>query len=141
MSHSPLKSLKYENKVFEDFVAYLTTCILRYALANVFDSFRPHHVYEFYYISASDDVEVIIGTINDGNFMLSIIVCDIRRTLPLPICDEYFRLPILHECRGIQVDLGYDFMKEKNYNVYIFIFPLLGKLSLEFLANVSLTKL
>ncbi|CAH1447649.1 unnamed protein product [Lactuca virosa] len=57
----------YANRGFEDFVVYLSACPLRYALADIPDSFLPQHVCDFYFTSTFIDAGVIIGTINDGN--------------------------------------------------------------------------
>lgn len=52
-----------ENKGFEDFVAYLTACLLHYALVDVVDPSLLQHVCEVYYTSAYYGTRVIVGTI------------------------------------------------------------------------------
>ncbi|CAH1451379.1 unnamed protein product [Lactuca virosa] len=101
VSFSPEILKKYENVGFEDFVAYLTTCPLRYDLADIVDSFLPHNVYEFNYTSTYRNDSVIIGTIRDGQHTVSISVNDVRRVLRLLVKDEYLPTPFSEECHII----------------------------------------
>lgn len=95
---SLLKSLKkYENVGFDDFVAYLTSCPLRYAIANIIDSFIPHHVCEFNYTATYRNDSVIIRTTRDGQHTLSIYVNDVRRVLRLLVKDENLPTPFSEE--------------------------------------------
>ncbi|CAH1448212.1 unnamed protein product [Lactuca virosa] len=77
VAFSPEIPKKYENKVFEDFMAYLTTSPRCYALVDVVDPFLPQHVCYFYYTSTCDDVGVIIGTTGDGKYTISLTATNI----------------------------------------------------------------
>lgn len=89
VAFSPEIPKKYVNKGFKDLVAYLSACPLRYALSNVVDPFLLQHVCEFYYTFACNDVRVIFGIIDDGNYPISTIGRDIQRALQPPVRDEY----------------------------------------------------
>lgn len=63
VAFSPQIPKKYGKKEFEDFVAYLTACLLHYALVDVVDPSLLQHVCEVYYTSAYYGTRVIVGTI------------------------------------------------------------------------------
>lgn len=67
----------FHDKGFEDFVSYLATCLLRYALAGIVDPFLPQQVCDFYNTSTYYDTGLIIGTIEDGEHTISMTMTDV----------------------------------------------------------------
>lgn len=109
VAFSPEIPKNYENKAFEDSLVYLTAYPLCNALVDVAYHFFLQHVCEFYYTSTCDDAKVIVGIIYDGNYTISMTATNIQSDLQLPICDEYFPLPTMVECRVVLEKLDYDF--------------------------------
>ncbi|CAH1451858.1 unnamed protein product [Lactuca virosa] len=99
----------FQNKGFEDFANYLTTCPLCYYLSDVVDPFFPQHVFEFYYTSTFSSPGVIVGTIGDGEYPISMSVTDDRITLRLPSQYEYFPFPSMDELHVVLEIFDYYF--------------------------------
>ncbi|CAH1423639.1 unnamed protein product [Lactuca virosa] len=120
---SPDIPKNYTNKGFEDFMAYLSSFPLHYALVDVPDSFLPQHVIELYFTSTFTDAGVIVGTVNDGIHTILVTVMDVRRSLRLPIRDEYFPLLSIDECHAVLENMDYDFGKQKDYIIHRHYLP------------------
>ena len=96
------------NQGYEDFVNFLKSHPLRYALAATPTAFYPQHVCEFYYTCVHDSVrETLTGTIHGGT-RVSFNTAILRDALRLPVLDQYRPFPSDERCKGVLNAVNYD---------------------------------
>ncbi|KAL7599228.1 hypothetical protein Lser_V15G24413 [Lactuca serriola] len=96
----------------DDFVNFLVSCRLRYAISDVPSEFFPEQVCEFYYTATiNDENNVISGTIGRGRHSVFIIADLLSVALRLPIFEPFSELPPIERCRRLFDQLGYDHSK------------------------------
>ncbi|CAI9299863.1 unnamed protein product [Lactuca saligna] len=96
----------------DDFVNFLASCRLRYAISDVPSEFFPEQVYEFYYIATiNDENNAISGTIGRGRHSVFITADLLSVALRLPIFEPFSELPSIECCRSLFDQLGYDHSK------------------------------
>ena len=94
---------------YEDFMTYLISCPLRYALSDHPTHFYLRHVCEFYYTSTFYPMSrTIIASTNDGQTTISVTVDDVRHALRLPIRQNYDDLPDADAIRSALSAIRYD---------------------------------
>ncbi|CAI9290509.1 unnamed protein product [Lactuca saligna] len=95
-----------------DFVNFLASCRLRYAISDIPSEFFPEQVCEFYYTATvNDENNVITGTIGRGRHSVFITVELLSAALRLPIFEPFSELPSIDRCRRLFDQLGYDHSK------------------------------
>nr|KAJ0188603.1 hypothetical protein LSAT_V11C900505350 [Lactuca sativa] len=95
-----------------DFVNFLASCRLRYAISDVPSEFFPEQVCEFYYTATvNDDSNAITGTIGCGRHSVFITAELLSDALRLPIFEPFSELPSIERCRRLFDQLGYDHSK------------------------------
>ncbi|CAI9277189.1 unnamed protein product [Lactuca saligna] len=96
----------------DDFVNFLVSCRLRYAISDIPSEFFPEPVYEFYYTATiNHENNVIFGTIGRGRHSV-FITADLLSVAPrLPIFEPFSELPPIKCCRRLFDQLGYDHSK------------------------------
>ncbi|CAI9277299.1 unnamed protein product [Lactuca saligna] len=96
----------------DDFVNFLTSCRLRYAISDVPSEFFPEQVCEFYYTATiNDENNAISGTIGRGRHSVFITADLLSAVLRLPIFEPFSELPSIECCRRLFHQLGYDHSK------------------------------
>ncbi|CAI9282078.1 unnamed protein product [Lactuca saligna] len=96
----------------DDFVNFLASCRLRYAISDVPSEFFPEQVCEFYYTATiNDENNAISGTIGHGRHSVFITADLLSAALRLPIFEPFSELPSIERCRRIFDQLGYDHSK------------------------------
>ncbi|CAI9278042.1 unnamed protein product [Lactuca saligna] len=96
----------------DDFVNFLASCRLRYAISDIPSEFFPEQVCEFYYTATvNDENNVITGTIGRGRHSVFVIAELLSDALRLPIFEPFFDLPSIERCRRLFNQLGYDHSK------------------------------
>ncbi|CAI9281067.1 unnamed protein product [Lactuca saligna] len=96
----------------DDFVNFLVSCRLRYAISDVPSEFFPEQVCEFYYTATiNDENNVISGTIGRGRHSVFITADLLSAALRLPIFEPFSELPPIERCRRLFDQLGYDHSK------------------------------
>ncbi|CAI9260593.1 unnamed protein product [Lactuca saligna] len=96
----------------DDFVNFLASCRLRYAINDVPSEFFPEQVYEFYYTATiNDENNAISGTIGRGRHSVFITADLLSVALRLPIFEPFSELPSIERCRCLFDQLGYDHSK------------------------------
>ncbi|CAI9303694.1 unnamed protein product [Lactuca saligna] len=96
----------------DDFVKFLASCRLRYAISEVPSEFFPEQVCEFYYTATvNNENNIISGTIRRGRRSVFINADLLRTALRLPIFEPFFELPTIEHCRRLFDQLGYDHSK------------------------------
>nr|KAJ0208712.1 hypothetical protein LSAT_V11C400177180 [Lactuca sativa] len=96
----------------DDFVNFLASCRLRYAISDIPSEFFPAQVCEFYYTTTvNDDNNAITGTIGRGRHSVFITVELLSAALRLPIFEPFSELPSIERCRRMFDQLGYDHSK------------------------------
>ena len=99
---------QFRNQGYEDYVNFLKSHPLRYALADIPTAFYPQHVCEFYYTCVYDSVhETLTGTIHGGT-RVSFNASVLRDALRLPILEQYRSIPTDERCREILNAVEYD---------------------------------
>ena len=77
---------RLKDSAYEDFMTYLISYPLRYALSDAPAHFYLRYVCEFYYTSTFYPMSrTIIATINDGQTTIYLTVDDVRHALRLPV--------------------------------------------------------
>ena len=100
---------QFQNDELQDFVNYLSSCRLRYALADTPLFFYPKQVCEFYYsCTYSEATRLITGTVADDSRHVSISSADLRSALRLPLLETFSDPPIDAECKSLLPKLGYN---------------------------------
>ncbi|CAI9271314.1 unnamed protein product [Lactuca saligna] len=96
----------------DDFVNFLVSCRLRYAISEVPSEFFPEQVCEFYYTATvNDENNVISGTIGCGRRSAFITADLLSVALKLPLFEPFSELPTIERCRRLFNQLGYDHSK------------------------------
>ncbi|CAI9264542.1 unnamed protein product [Lactuca saligna] len=96
----------------DDFVNFLVSYRLRYAISDVPSEFFPEQVCEFYYTATiNDENNVIFGTIGCGRHSVFINADLLSAALRLPIFEPFSELPLIARCRCLFDQLGYDHSK------------------------------
>ncbi|CAI9290352.1 unnamed protein product [Lactuca saligna] len=96
----------------DDFVNFLVSCRLRYAISEVPSEFFPEQVCEFYYTATVNyENNVISGTIRRGRRSIFITADLLSAALRLPIFEPFSELPTIERCRSLFDQLGYDHSK------------------------------
>ncbi|CAI9273182.1 unnamed protein product [Lactuca saligna] len=96
----------------DDFVNFLVSCRLRYAISDVPSEFFPEQVCEFYYTKTiNDENNIISRTIGRGKHSVFITDDLLSVALRLPIFDPFSELPTIERCRRLFDQLGYDHSK------------------------------
>ncbi|CAI9284509.1 unnamed protein product [Lactuca saligna] len=96
----------------DDFVKFLVSCRLRYAISEVPSEFFPEQVCEFYYTAiVNNENNVISDTIGCGRRSVFITADLLSVALRLPIFEPFSELPTIERCRRLFDQLGYDHPK------------------------------
>ncbi|CAI9282374.1 unnamed protein product [Lactuca saligna] len=96
----------------DDFVNFLASCRLRYAISDVPSEFFPEQVCEFYYTTTiNDENNAISGTIGRGRHSVFNTADLLSTALRLPIFEPFSELPSIERCRCLFDQLGYDHSK------------------------------
>ncbi|CAI9283854.1 unnamed protein product [Lactuca saligna] len=96
----------------DDFVNFLASCRLRYAISDVPSEFFPEQVCEFYYpATINDENNAISRTISRGRHSVFITADLLSAALRLPIFEPFSELPSIEHCRHLFDQLGYDHSK------------------------------
>nr|KAJ0218563.1 hypothetical protein LSAT_V11C300142170 [Lactuca sativa] len=96
----------------DEFVNFLVSCRLRYAISDVPSEFFPEQVCEFYYTATiNEENNVISGTIGRGRHSVFITTDLLSAALRLPIFEPFSELPPIERCRCLFDQLGYDHSK------------------------------
>ncbi|KAL7600798.1 hypothetical protein Lser_V15G22476 [Lactuca serriola] len=96
----------------DDFVNFLASCRLRYAISEVPSEFFPEQVCEFYYTATvNNENNVISGTIGRGRRSVFITADLLSVALMLPIFQPFSELPTIERFRRLFDQLGYDHSK------------------------------
>ncbi|CAI9298231.1 unnamed protein product [Lactuca saligna] len=96
----------------DDFVNFLVSCRLRYAISEVPSEVFPEQVCEFYYTATfNNENNIISGTIGHGRRSVFINADLLRTALGLPIFEPFSELPTIECCRNFFDQLGYDHSK------------------------------
>ncbi|CAI9264025.1 unnamed protein product [Lactuca saligna] len=84
----------------DDFVNFLVSCRLRYAISEVPSEFFPEQVCEFYYTATvNNENNIISDTVGRGRRSVFINVHLLRTVLRLPIFEPFSELPTIERCR------------------------------------------
>ncbi|CAI9281457.1 unnamed protein product [Lactuca saligna] len=96
----------------DDFVNFLASCRLRYAISDVPSEFFPEQVCEFYYTATvNEENNAITGTIGHGRHSVFITAELLSAALRLPIFEPFSEPPTIEKCKRIFDQLGYDHSK------------------------------
>ncbi|CAI9294267.1 unnamed protein product [Lactuca saligna] len=96
----------------DDFVNFLASCRLRYAISDVPSEFFPEQVCEFYYTATvNEENNAITGTIGHGRHSVFITAELLSAALRLPIFEPFSEPPTIERCKRIFDQLGYDHSK------------------------------
>ncbi|CAI9282406.1 unnamed protein product [Lactuca saligna] len=96
----------------DDFVNFLASCRLRYAISDVLSEFFPEQVCEFYYTTTvNEENNAITGTIGHGRHSVFITAELLSAALRLPIFEPFSEPPTIEICKRIFDQLGYDHSK------------------------------
>ncbi|CAI9266680.1 unnamed protein product [Lactuca saligna] len=96
----------------DDFVNFLVSCRLRYAISEVPSEFFPKQVCEFYYTTpVNNENNIISYNIGCGRRSVFINADLLRTALRLPIFEPFSKLPTIERCRRLFYQLGYDHSK------------------------------
>ena len=109
VAFSPIIPTKFQGEGLEDFMEYLESHPLRYALSDIPDPFLPNHICEFYYTCTYDqNTRTLNGTIAAGTQPVSISPTTVRNALRLPILQVYPDSPSEAQCKAILPRIGYN---------------------------------
>ncbi|CAI9271517.1 unnamed protein product [Lactuca saligna] len=96
-----------------DFVNFLVSCRLRYAISEIPSEFFPEQVSEFYYTATvNNENNIIFGTVGRGHRSVFINADLLHTALRLPIFEPFFELPTIECCQRLFDQLGYDHSKD-----------------------------
>ncbi|CAI9261534.1 unnamed protein product [Lactuca saligna] len=96
----------------DDFVNFLTSCRLRYAISDVPSEFFPEQVCEFYYTATvNEENNAITGTIGRGRHSVFITAELLSAALRLPLFEPFSEPPTIERCKRMFDQLGYDHSK------------------------------
>ncbi|CAI9295545.1 unnamed protein product [Lactuca saligna] len=96
----------------DDFVNFLASCRLEYAIKEVPSDFFPEQVCDFYYTATvNNENNIISGTIGRGRRSIFINADLLHTALRLPIFEPFSELPTIERCRRLFDQLGYDHSK------------------------------
>ncbi|KAL7601538.1 hypothetical protein Lser_V15G27301 [Lactuca serriola] len=96
----------------DDFVNFLASCRLRYAISDVPSDFFPEQVCEFYYTATiNEENNAITGTIGHGRHSVFITAELLSAALRLPIFKPFSEPPSIERCKRMFDQLGYDHSK------------------------------
>ncbi|CAI9270822.1 unnamed protein product [Lactuca saligna] len=96
----------------DDFINFLASCHLRYAISDVPSEFFPEQVCEFYYTATvNEENNAITGTIGHGRHSVFITAELLSAALRLPIFEPFSEPPTIEKCKRIFDQLGYDHSK------------------------------
>ncbi|CAI9301522.1 unnamed protein product [Lactuca saligna] len=96
----------------DDFVNFLTSCRLRYAISDVPSEFFPEQVCEFYYTATvNEENNAITGTIGHGRHSVFITAELLSAALRLPLFEPFSEPPTIERCKRMFDQLGYDHSK------------------------------
>ncbi|CAI9277997.1 unnamed protein product [Lactuca saligna] len=96
----------------DDFVNFLASCRLRYAISDVPSEFFPEQVCEFYYTATvNEENNTITGTIGHGRHSMFITAELLSAALRLPIFEPFSEPPSIERCKRMFDQLGYDHSK------------------------------
>ncbi|CAI9259497.1 unnamed protein product [Lactuca saligna] len=96
----------------DDFVNFLASCRLRYAISDVPSEFFPEQVCEFYYTATvNEENNAITGTNGHGKHSVFITAELLSAALRLPIFEPFSEPPTIERCKRIFDQLGYDHSK------------------------------
>nr|KAJ0191839.1 hypothetical protein LSAT_V11C800403280 [Lactuca sativa] len=96
----------------DDFVNFLASCRLRYAISDVPSEFFPEQVCEFYYTATvNEENNAITGTIGHGRHSVFITAELLSAALRLPIFEPFSEPPTIERCKRMFDQLGYDHSK------------------------------
>nr|KAJ0204811.1 hypothetical protein LSAT_V11C500230400 [Lactuca sativa] len=96
----------------DDFVNFLASCRLRYAISDVPSEFFPEQVCEFYYTATvNEENTAITGTIGHGRHSVFITAELLSAALRLPIFEPFSEPPTIERCKRMFDQLGYDHSK------------------------------
>nr|KAJ0189532.1 hypothetical protein LSAT_V11C800443550 [Lactuca sativa] len=96
----------------DDFVNFLASCRLRYAISDVPSEFFPEQVCEFYNTATvNEENNAITGTIGHGRHSIFITAELLSAALRLPIFDPFSEPPTIERCKRMFDQLGYDHSK------------------------------
>nr|KAJ0211621.1 hypothetical protein LSAT_V11C400205910 [Lactuca sativa] len=96
----------------DDFVNFLASCRLRYAISDVPSEFFPEQVCEFYYTATvNEENNAITGTIGHGRHFVFITAELLSAALRLPIFEPFSEPPTIERCKRMFDQLGYDHSK------------------------------
>nr|KAJ0188405.1 hypothetical protein LSAT_V11C900488240 [Lactuca sativa] len=96
----------------DDFVNFLASCRLRYAISDVPSEFFPEQVCEFYYTATvNEENNVITGTIGHGRHSVFITAELLSAALRLPIFEPFSEPPTIERCKRMFDQLGYNHSK------------------------------
>ena len=116
VAFSPIVPEKLQDQGLEEYLQFLQSHPLRYALAEL-PPFFPNHICEFYYSCTFDPAtRTLNGTIASGTQPITISPSTIRNALRLPIFHEYPNHPTEAECRAILPLIGYDITRQGTRN-------------------------
>ncbi|CAI9283860.1 unnamed protein product [Lactuca saligna] len=83
----------------DDFVNFLASCRLRYAISDLPSEFFPEHVCEFYYTATvNEENNAITGTIGHGRHSVFITAELLSAALWLPIFEPFSEPPTIERC-------------------------------------------
>nr|KAJ0208943.1 hypothetical protein LSAT_V11C400176500 [Lactuca sativa] len=96
----------------DDFVNFLASFRLRYAISDVPSEFFPEQVCEFYYTATvNEENSAITGTIGHGRHFVFITAELLSAALRLPILEPFSEPPTIERCKRMFDQLGYDHSK------------------------------
>ncbi|KAL7592928.1 hypothetical protein Lser_V15G35435 [Lactuca serriola] len=96
----------------DDFVNFLASCRLRYAINDVPSEFFPEQVCEFYYTATvNEENNAITGTIGHGRHSVFITAELLSAALRLPIFEPFSEPPSIERCKRMFDQLAYDHSK------------------------------
>nr|KAJ0188301.1 hypothetical protein LSAT_V11C900504870 [Lactuca sativa] len=96
----------------DDFINFLASCRLRYAISDIPSEFFPKQVCEFYYIATvNEENNAITETIGHGRHSVFITTELLSAALRLPIFEPFSEPPTIERCKRMFDQLGYDHSK------------------------------
>ncbi|CAI9261774.1 unnamed protein product [Lactuca saligna] len=96
----------------DDFVNFLASCRLRYAISDVPSEFFPEQVCDFYYTTTvNEENNAITGTVGRGRHSVFITAELLSAALRLPIFKPFSEPLSIETCKRMFDQLGYDHSK------------------------------
>ncbi|CAI9260603.1 unnamed protein product [Lactuca saligna] len=104
---------QYGNSEIKEFINYVKSNPLQYALCDFLDPFYPKQVCDFYYsCSVDSNARTITRSIGDGQYRVTIDVESFQTTLCVPSFKDYSEAPSEESCKSVHEKLGYNFKLE-----------------------------